>query len=92
LLAAVELRDDERAQLESWTRRRTRAQALALRPRIVLLAAGGATNSEIAGRLGVHRNMVANWRSRFLEHRLDGWSMSRGPGGLGGSATSSSRR
>ena len=38
---AIELTDDERAQLESWTRRRTSAQALALRSRIVLVAAEG---------------------------------------------------
>jgi transposase len=72
LLAPLELTDDERAQLQAWTRRRTSAQALALRSRIVLGAAEGRNNSEIAGELGVHRNMVAKWRSRFLEYRLDG--------------------
>jgi transposase len=72
LLAPVELCDDERAPLESWTRRRTGAQALALRSRIVLPAADGLTDTDIAGRLGVHRNMVAKWRARFLEQRLDG--------------------
>ena len=72
LLAPVELTDEERARLESWTRRRTSAQALALRSRIVLLAAEGLNNTEIAGQLGVHRNMVAKWRSRFLQYRLDG--------------------
>src|SRR5215210_9508403 len=72
LLARVELTANERAQLESWTRRGTSAQALALRSRIVLLAAEGRKNTEIAAELGVHRNMVAKWRSRFVEHRLDG--------------------
>src|SRR4051794_10085164 len=72
LLVPVDLSDDERAQLESWTRRRTSAQALAVRSRIVLLAADGRNNTEIAGELGVHRNMVAKWRSRFLLYRLDG--------------------
>ena len=38
---AVELSDDERAQLEAWARRRLSAQALAQRARIVLLAAEG---------------------------------------------------
>src|SRR3954447_16720966 len=80
LLAPVELTDDERAQLESWTRRRTSAQALALRSRIVLLAADGRKNTEIAAELGVHRNMVAKWRSRFLEHRLDGLTDEPRPG------------
>jgi len=72
VLAPVDLTEDERVQLVAWTRRRTSAQALALRSRIVLLAAEGLNNTEIAGQLGVHRNMVAKWRSRFLRHRLDG--------------------
>ena len=59
VLAPIELTADERASLESWTRRRTSAQALALRARIVLLAAEGHNNSEIAERLGVARNTVA---------------------------------
>jgi transposase len=72
VLARLELTDDERARLVAWTRRRTSAQALAQRSRIVLLAAEGLNNSQIAGQLGVHRNMVAKWRSRFVQHRLDG--------------------
>ena len=52
VLAPVELSAAERAQLESWTRRRTSAQALALRSRIVLLAAEGLNNTEIAARAG----------------------------------------
>jgi len=69
---AIELTDDERVELEAWTRRRTSAQALAQRSRIVLLAAEGLTNTEIAERLGVSRNMAMTWRSRFAEQRLDG--------------------
>src|SRR4051812_10589947 len=80
LLVAVEVRDDERAQWEVWTRRRTSAQALALRSRIVLLAAEGLNNTQIAGRLGIHRNVAGKWRSRFLEHRLDGLTDEPRPG------------
>ena len=69
---AIDLSDDERAQLEAWARRRTSAQALAQRSRIVLLAADGLKNTEIAGQLQIHRAMAAKWRSRFAEHRLDG--------------------
>jgi hypothetical protein len=39
--AEVVLSDEEREQLESWTRRRSSAQALALRSQIVLAAAEG---------------------------------------------------
>ena len=69
---SIELTDDERAQLESWARRRTSAQALAQRARIVLLAAEGLKNTEIAQRLEIKRGTAATWRSRFAEHRLDG--------------------
>jgi transposase len=69
---AIELSDDERARLEAWARRRTTAQALALRARIVLAAAEGLSNSEIAERLGVSRPTVTKWRNRFGESRLEG--------------------
>jgi transposase len=68
----ITLSDDERAQLEAWSRRRTSAQALAQRSRIALLAAEGLKNTEIAERLGVGRPMVTKWRNRFAVHRLDG--------------------
>src|SRR3954453_7161641 len=76
----IELTDDERVQLESWARRRTSAQALALRSRIVLLAADGRNNTEIAERLGVHRPMGRKWRGRFAEQRLDGLTDEPRPG------------
>jgi transposase len=69
---SIELTDEERAVLESFTRRHTSAQALALRSRIVLDAAGGFTNGEIAERRGVSRPTVTKWRRRFAELRVDG--------------------
>jgi transposase len=62
----------EREQLERWSRRPTSAQALALRSRIVLLAADGLKNTEIAERLAITRGMAAKWRARFVDLRLDG--------------------
>ncbi|MBV8217135.1 MAG: helix-turn-helix domain-containing protein, partial [Solirubrobacterales bacterium] len=69
---SIELSDQERAQLESWARRRTSAQALAQRSRIVLLATEGLKNTEIADRLGIKRTTAGIWRSRFAGHRVDG--------------------
>jgi transposase len=66
------LTDDERSTLERWSRRAKSSQALALRCRIVLACAEGLSNVEAAQRLGVNRLTVGKWRSRFLEHRLDG--------------------
>jgi transposase len=45
---------------------------LALRCRIVLAAAAGESNEEIAARLACNRNTVGKWRGRFVERRLDG--------------------
>jgi transposase len=68
----IELSGDEREVLEGWARRRTTANALAMRSRIVLGAADGQSNTEIAARVGVHRNTVGLWRRRFVGFRLDG--------------------
>ena len=58
--------------MEAWARRRKSAQALAQRSRIVLAAATGKSNSQIAAEMGITRGMAAKWRSRFAEQRLDG--------------------
>jgi len=68
----IALSDEERSVLEAWTRRRTTAQALALRARIVLAAAGQLTNAEIAELEGVSRPTVTKWRNRFAAKRLEG--------------------
>ena len=70
--AEVVLSDEERTQLEGWARRPTSAQGLAMRSRIVLAAAEGASNVELAARLGLTRGTVAKWRTRFAAERLDG--------------------
>jgi len=70
--AQIVLSEDERETLERWARRRTSAQALALRCRIVLAAANGELNKDIADRLGCHPTTVGKWRSRFAEQGLDG--------------------
>jgi len=76
----IELTAEERAQLEAWERRRTSAQALALRSRIVLAAAAGPNNSEIARALGIAVSSVRKWRNRFAEHRLEGLTDEPRPG------------
>ena len=68
----IVLSDDERETLDRWARRPKSANALAAGCRIVLACAEGATNREVAGRLGVHENTVSKWRRRFVELRLDG--------------------
>ena len=70
--AAIVLTDTERAELEGWARRRSSAAGLALRSRIVLAAADGGSNTELAANLGVSRSTVKRWRNRFVELRCDG--------------------
>ena len=74
------LSDDERRTLENWSRRRSTAQGLALRARIVLACADGGSNTAVAARLGVNRHTVTIWRARFLVRRLDGLGDEPRPG------------
>jgi len=62
----------ERERLESWSRRRKTAQALALRARIVLRCASGMQNIDVAEQFGVSKQMVGKWRQRFIDRRIDG--------------------
>ncbi len=63
---------EEQATLLGWTRRPTTAQALAVRARIVLGAAEGRSNKDLAATLRITEPTVGKWRRRFLADRLDG--------------------
>ena len=71
-LPILELSEAERSELTAMAGRRSTAQALALRARIVLACAAGEPNKAVAARLGVDRDTVGKWRRRFVEERLDG--------------------
>jgi transposase len=70
--AQIVLSEDERETLQRWARRPTTGQALALRCRIVLGAADGALNRDIARELRCNAVTVGKWRARFAAKRLDG--------------------
>jgi transposase len=70
--AELVLSAGEREALESWSRRRKTAQATALRARIILRCAGGRSNQEVAGDLGITMQTVGKWRRRFVQRRLEG--------------------
>jgi transposase len=71
-LPVLELSEVERAELGSLASRRSTAQALALRARIVLACAEGVQNKVVAARLGLKSDTVGKWRRRFVERRLEG--------------------
>jgi transposase len=69
---AITLSAEERETLERWARSRTSEVRQALRAQMILLAADGLENAEIATRVGAGRVAVGRWRNRFAEHRLAG--------------------
>jgi transposase len=71
-MAELKVSAEERATLERWVRRRSSAQALALRAGIVLDCASGISNTVVARRRRVSQQMVGKWRSRFVRHRVAG--------------------
>jgi putative transposase len=62
----VALSDEVRRALEALVRARQTAQQVALRARIILAAADGGNNSQIARRLGVEADTARLWRTRWL--------------------------
>lgn len=74
------LSEAERLTLESWAKRRSTAQELAVRARIVRACTNGWNNTVVAVRLGVGRDTVRRWRTRFLARRLDGLADEPRPG------------
>jgi transposase len=79
-LQPLVLSEGERLVLQGWARRRTTAQGLAKRARIVLACADGLNNTAVAARLDTDRGTVSRWRTRFLQLRLDGLSDEPRPG------------
>jgi hypothetical protein len=68
----IELSDEERDELESLARSYTLPYWQVTRAQMVLLAAQGLRNDQIAARLNCRREVVSQWRKRFFEQRLGG--------------------
>src|SRR6187402_2156632 len=72
--------DAERAELQRRVRAHTTPQRAAKRARIVLLAADGVPNRQIAPMVGMNEHTVAQWRRRFETERLAGLQDRQRPG------------
>ena len=68
----IELTAEERATLEMWSRGRRTSARLVLRAKIVLAAAAGQRNDEIATACVTAKSTVVRWRNRFATQRVAG--------------------
>jgi transposase-like protein len=68
----LELSAEQRRELEARSRRYTLPYREVVRAKMVLLAAEGLDNDEIATRLDTRREIVSKWRKRFFEQGLPG--------------------
>lgn len=66
------LTDRERGELRALARRYTSSYRDVMRAKIVLYAADGLENKDIAARLDTSPQVVSKWRKRFFEERLEG--------------------
>jgi transposase len=68
----IVLEEEIRRNLERQARGRSTAARVVMRSRIVLSAADGIQNNQIAARMGIAPRTVALWRGRFLQLGLNG--------------------
>jgi transposase len=70
--AALPVAPDDLASLRRWASATQAPAVLVQRAKLLLLAAEGTSNTEIAERLGVSRPTVIAWRKRYLREGLTG--------------------
>ena len=68
----ITLTEQEFATLTTWSRGRSTPARLVLRAKIILAAAEGMKNQEIAAHCDTSKPTVIRWRKRFAEQRLAG--------------------
>jgi hypothetical protein len=68
----IKLTEGERTELETRATKYTLPYYQVIRARMILMAAQGITNDEIAAHFGTRREVVSRWRKRFYKKRLPG--------------------
>lgn len=76
----IHLSGEERKALEARTRKYTLPYCEVLRARMILMAAEGMRNDEIAAAFSIGRDVVSLWRKRFYHERLAGLDERPRPG------------
>ena len=76
----IKLSPKERSTLEARARKYTLPYFEVLRARMILMAADGQANDEIAAALSVGRDVVSLWRKRFFHERIPGLEERPRPG------------
>ena len=69
---ALQLRRGDRETLEVMVRKRTLAQRLVFRARIILYCADGLPHRQIKRRLNTSVDTVIRWRKRYEKQGIDG--------------------
>lgn len=68
----IELTPDEAVELRRRASKYTLPYFEVVRAKMILMAAAGLDNDEIAARLDSGRDVVSEWRKRFFKERLAG--------------------
>ena len=76
----IVLTKEEKRKLDSLAQKYTVPYFLVVRARMILLAAQGFSNDQIANKFDMPRQIVSKWRKRFFERRLDGLADEARPG------------
>jgi transposase len=83
---AIEISEQDRRTLQRWSRGRSVPARLVLRGKIVLLAAAGRLNKDIASELNTGMKTVCLWRNRFAKSGLAGIEKDAPRGGRPGTS------
>jgi hypothetical protein len=77
---SIKLSDEEAIELNRRATKYTLPYFEVVRARMILMAAQGLDNDEIAARLDTRREVVSLWRKRFFMDRLAGLDERQRPG------------
>ena len=76
----IVLSSEEATELNRRAAKYTLPYFEVVRAKMILMAAAGIDNDEIAARLDTRREVVSQWRKRFFERRLAGLEERTRPG------------